>query len=239
MHTQENPGRFNIYNFPHKGLRAFMQQTLYTVGSCDWRDAVDTSAALTEVRALMEMMFSHVHHENRFVHTAMEARRPGCTQSIQLEHEEHELAIKAILQEALETESVPGEQRLAKGYQLYTRLALFVAENLKHMVVEETENNAVLWACYTDEEIIGIEQRLVGSMSPQKAAASLRCIVPALNAFERSLLLGNVKHAMPAEAFHCLLSDIRALISEREWGKLAQALGFASNVIPKQAAAIV
>lgn len=227
MHADKTAERFNTYNFPHKGIRAMMQQTLYAVGSCDWRDAVDVASALTEVRAMMDLMYGHLHHENLFLHIAMEARRPGSTAGIQIEHEEHVLAIKSFLNDAAEIEASDVTVRPQLGYRFYTRLALFIAENLKHMVVEETDNNAVLWACYSDPEIIEIEQRLVAAIPPQKAAAFMRWMIPALNATERATLLGNVRHAMPAEAFNGLLSEVRALLSERDWGKLASSLGIA------------
>lgn len=222
--------RFNIYNFPHKGLRALMQHTLYTVGSCDWLDEVDVAAALSEVRTMMDMMLGHLHHENEFVHAAMEDRRPGSTAGALIEHEQHTLAIKSLLTDALEIEQSLPLERARQGYRFYTRLALFVAENLEHMVMEETDHNAVLWSCYSDAEIMGIEQRLVAAIPPQRAVAFLRWMVPAMNASERAIMLRGIRASMPAEAFDGMLSEIRALLSERDWNKLSAALGCSASV---------
>ena len=38
-------------------------------------------------------------------------------------------------------------------------LALFIADNFQHMHVEETAHNAVLWARYTDAELMGSTTR--------------------------------------------------------------------------------
>lgn len=221
--------RYNIYSFPHKGLRALMQQTLYSVGSCDWIDPVDVEAALTEVRAMMELMYGHLHHENEFLHPAMEERRPGSTGTALIDHEQHTLAIKALLTDADEIAQAAVSARPALGYRFYTRLALFVAENLEHMVMEETDHNEVLWSCYSDEEIMAIEQRLVAAIPPQRKVGFLRWMVPAMNASERAVMLRGIRAGMPAEAFDGLLSEIRALLSERDWAKLSAALGCAAG----------
>ena len=51
--------------------------------------------------------------------------------------------------------------------ELQRFLAQFVAENLTHMNVEESWNNAVLWETHSDAELIAIEQAIVASLSPE------------------------------------------------------------------------
>lgn len=45
-------------------------------------------------------------------------------------------------------------------------LALFVADDVQHMHVEETAHDAVLWAHYSDDELMAIEQAIVASIPP-------------------------------------------------------------------------
>ncbi|GAA5168684.1 hypothetical protein [Viridibacterium curvum] len=222
--TQSATGRFNIYNFPHKGLRLLMQHTLHGVGSCDWQDASETAETLTAVRTLLEVMTGHLHHENAFIHVAMEARQPGSTRHGAGEHVAHEQAIAALHAEVTALEQAADDARDALGYHLYTRLSLFVAENLEHMAMEERDHNAVLWANYADDEILDIERRLVSAIPPEKAALMLPWMVQAANAGERAGFLCAVRPGMPAEAFDGLLSECRALLSPRAWAKLEAAL---------------
>ena len=51
------------------------------------------------------------------------------------------------------------------------QLALFVAENLHHMQIEETTHNDLLWESYSDAEIQANEQRLVASKDDAQARA--------------------------------------------------------------------
>ena len=67
----------DMYTLVHKGIRAFMGSTLTAVGRMDANDREETAATLAEVRALAMFLRAHLHHENQFVHPALEARRPG------------------------------------------------------------------------------------------------------------------------------------------------------------------
>ncbi|MFT3733710.1 MAG: hypothetical protein QM776_01515 [Rhodocyclaceae bacterium] len=223
--AQPNPtGRFNIYTFPHKGLRLLMQHTLHGVGCCDWSDASEVAETLAAARSLLEVMVGHLKHENAFIHVAMEARQPGSTSHGAEAHVGHEEAIAALQAEVLAVERATPAERDALGYRLYTSLSLFVAENLEHMAMEERDHNAVLWACYADDEIMDIERRLVSSIPPEKAGMMVPWMVQAANANERAGFLKGVRAGMPAEAFDGLLSTCRALLSPRAWAKLDAAL---------------
>ena len=76
--------RFDLYAGVHKGLRLFMADTLTRVGRLDLDDEPELAATLGQLDELLEICRSHLGHENQFVHTAIEARRPGGASS---EHE--------------------------------------------------------------------------------------------------------------------------------------------------------
>ena len=50
--------------------------------------------------------------------------------------------------------------REVAALRLYRHLALFVADNLQHMHVEETENHATLIECYSEEDARDIGRAL-------------------------------------------------------------------------------
>lgn len=222
--TSQITARYNIYGNIHKALRAFMSDTLALCGRTDWPDAIDRRCTLEQLDSLLTLCEMHLTHENDFVHAAMEARRPGSSGSTAGDHVEHCAAISALRDAA---------QRLANGQEsapelagtsLYRKLALFVAENFEHMAVEETDNNAVLWACYSDEEIHGIERDLVAHIDPAHKSLVMRWMLPALSATERGMLLQGLKQQLPAEAFDGLLSSIKPLLDTRSRIKLDLAM---------------
>lgn len=212
--------RHDIYAFIHKGLRAFMSHTLLRVGRLDADDTAEVAEVSQEVRALIDVCRGHLEHENTFVHTAMQSRAPGSCARVEADHEHHEAALAELT--AL-LARVPGNPTAAQT--LYRKLAAFVAENFEHMQREETEHNAVLWAHYSDAEILEIEHRIVASLSPQESALTMRWMLPHMTPAERAGMLGGMRAQAPAEAFDGVLSQIRPLLGGREWHKLATALG--------------
>ena len=174
----------DMYTLVHKGIRAFMGSTLAAVGRMDANDREETAATLAEVRALAMFLRAHLHHENQFVHPALEARRPGSARRTAADHVEHERALERLEALALAVESADDASRHGAALTLYRELALLTAENLEHMHVEETENNATLWAVYTDEELERVHQSLLGSIKPEVMTLGLRWMAQAMTPAE-------------------------------------------------------
>ena len=216
--------RIDIYRHIHKALRAYMCDTLTRVGRLDGRDLQETSEVLAQVRAMAAFCAGHIKHENNFVHPAMEARLPGSSKVTASDHEHHVDACEKLHAFADAVEQAGGPARDAAILQLYRYLALFVGENLTHMNIEEMENNAVLWATYADIELIGIEQAIVASLSPEEKMLSARWMIPAINPEERAELLKGMLQAMPRQVFDGMLAQVKPYLSNADWSKLMLAL---------------
>ncbi|MDP3858764.1 MAG: hypothetical protein Q8Q73_13485 [Stagnimonas sp.] len=220
--------RYNIYAVIHKALRAQMSHSLLEVGRTDWADAAERAQTLLGVEQLLHACGSHLQHENDFLHTAMEARRPGSAAHTATEHRGHQREIAALLALCQCIAQTPdGAAREASATQLYRQLARFVAENFEHMEVEESSNNAVLWAEYSDAEILAIEHRLVASIPPEEMMGGLRWMLPYANHTERSQLLAGMRQQAPAEAFAGVMAMLQPLLRGSERSKLEAALAVA------------
>ncbi|HEX5356355.1 MAG TPA: hypothetical protein VFW93_09055 [Aquabacterium sp.] len=228
-HALDHSHRFNMYQSVHKGLRAFMADTLVRVGSTDYSDAQEREEAADQLRTLLTICGEHLKHENRFLHVAMERRAPGSTASCAQEHVEHVAHIEALcacLNQALGAQPA----QLASAWQrLYQLLSLFVADNYEHMLLEEREHNAVLWRHFSDEELIEIHDALLASIPAEEMALHFRWMVPQLSHPERVAMLGGMRQGMPPEVFASQLDLARPLLNARAWHKLQAAL--ASEVV--------
>lgn len=222
--TTATAQRFDIYQPIHKGLRDFMGDTLSRVGRVDVTDAEDLADALSQVEALLDFCAKHVQHENDFIHTAIRARQPGAASRTADDHVEHLQSIDTLHKETRAVYDADDEQRHALALRLYRHLALFVAENLQHMHIEETANNAALWAHYTDEELVAIHDRLLASIAPAEMMLGLRWMVPALTPQQRAGMFGEMKAGAPAEVFNAVVDTVRPHLAARDWSKLASAL---------------
>ncbi len=217
-------GRYNIYANIHKALRVYMAQTLQLLGAADWSDRTDATGALAELRGLLALCRSHLEHENLYVHAAMDARRPGAAAQTAEEHAHHVSAIDTLLTRAAQLEAAPISLRHGLGHDLYLALAMFVAENYEHMDREETANCRVLWDAYDDAEIHGIEAALVASMSPEASMQALHWMLPNIAHPQRVALLSGMRSHAPAEIFESVLALAFDRLSERDRGRLEQAL---------------
>ena len=219
------PGRYDMYAQIHKGLRSFMMHALQQLGRTDPRDECEMREALDALRALLGLCRTHLEKENAFVHAALEARRPGSTAGIALEHAHHERSIAALEEAARGLERAADDARAAGALALYRSLALFVAENFEHMHDEETAMNALLWEVCDDAELLAIEHAIVASIAPAQAMLVARWMLPALDAAERAAKLAAMQANAPREAFAGVLAMLKQQLSERDWYKLGAALG--------------
>ncbi|MBP2296425.1 hypothetical protein [Azospirillum rugosum] len=216
--------RYDMYRLIHKALRGFMVDTLAAVGRMDADDDGEVAAVLGRVRSLLTLCASHVEHENRFVHTAMEARAPGSSADIASDHDHHARDLAALAAAVGAVEAAHGPARADAAHALYRRLALFVGENLAHMEAEESHNNGVLWRTHRDEELQAIEQAIVAAQPPEEMMLVLRWMLASATPAERANLLGGIRAMAPAEAFAGMMALAQSVLAPADHDKLTRAL---------------
>lgn len=223
-----HPSRFDLYADIHKAMRALMSDTLLAVGRMDPDDTAELGSVSGRVLELLDFCAAHVRHENEFVHPAIEARAPGASAALAHEHESHMQDI-ARLQATVATlcRLSGGQEAASTARALYRELALFVGQNFTHMHVEETAHNTILWARYTDAELLELHTRLVSSIAPADMMYTLRWMVPAQNPAERTALLSDMQAHAPAPVLEAALTQVRPFLSDPDWAKLARSLGLA------------
>ena len=216
--------RLDLYAGIHKALRLFLTDTLVKVGQTDAADAAHVRDTLAQVRTLLAGMRQHLQHENDFLHPALERARPGASGQITDEHMAHLDAIDELQDLTGMAQAADGEARATAVGRLYRALALFVAENLAHMHYEETEHTAVLWAHYTDAQLLELHGALIASIPPDEMTQTLYWMLPALAAHERLALLSELRPHAPAPVFDAVLGLARSRLTPTDWGKLARGL---------------
>ena len=217
--------RRDLYAPIHKALRLAMGETLTRVGRMDAADPADRAEALGQLESLLAMCVAHLRHENEFVHTAIDARQPAGSMRIAEEHEEHLASIAALRDEAAAVTAATPADAPRLAHRLYRHLALFIAENLQHMHIEETLHNAILWEHYSDEELDALHGRLMASIAPEEHLRTARWILPACTPAERAGMIGEARAQMPPEALLGVLATVRPHLDAAGWSKLTSAAG--------------
>lgn len=217
-------GRFDMYGAIHKALRRFMNLTVDRLGRLDVADDAELGAALDQTQALLAHLRSHLRHENDHVHTAIEARVPAGARRTADDHAEHLEAIVALEDEAARLRAAPTAERDARAARLYRHLALFAAENVQHMHHEETVNQALLHAHYSDVELVEIHDRLIASIPPAEMMDTVRWLAPALSPRELAAILADMQAKAPPPAFAAMLGVVRGTLESARWERLAGTL---------------
>lgn len=217
--------RLNLYGPIHKALRAQMTDALLGVGRMDCGDQPEVTFALDAVVDLLDALRAHVAHENEFMHPAINAARSNGAQRTADDHEEHLASIVELEMAVQRVRDASGRDRDFAAALLYRQLALFLAENLQHMHIEETANNAILWENYSDSELMALHERLLSSIPPEAMQKTMRWMVPAMSHPERAHMMLDMQAKAPPSVFAAVVESMRNLLSHRDFDKLVRALG--------------
>ena len=216
--------RVDIYAGIHKAVRSFLCDTLTRVARLDLEDENEVADTLRQVRNLLEFCEHHIANEERFVHPAMEARQPGSAAGTAADHEHHAVEVAAMRADCAAIEDKSAAQGNAAWRRLQRRLAQFTGDSLLHMETEESANNAVLQACYTDAELGDLHRQILASLPPEEMATDLRWILKGSSPAERCALMAGIRADAPPPVFDAMLDLARQSLDASGWNKLAAAL---------------
>jgi hypothetical protein len=218
------PPRVDLYRGIHKALRHMLGDTLARVGRIDLDDELDLREALAQLDDLLAVLRQHLRVENDVVHAAIEARRPAATTRTAADHVAHLATIADLEAEAHSLRVAAPPRRDLPGQRLYRHLAEFVAENLAHMQLEETVNNALLWTLYDDGELMALHEALVAATGERERAIVVRWMARSLSSRELAAASLQARDTLPAAVFDAMLERIRRELDMRRDARLLLAL---------------
>lgn len=198
----------DFYYAVHKGIRLANARLLIRLGRADAGDIREVEAVLADLRDHLVMGLSHLTHENREIHAALDARCPGASDHAGEDHDHHEQSFGELEALADEVARTPMPFRAEALRRLYQRFALFVADDLEHMHEEETVLMPLLVKHFTRDELHDIEMRIVTSIPFEKNVLFMRAMLPAASLSERRAMLEGMAAAMPSEVFASLMEAV-------------------------------
>ena len=223
--SADSHGRHDTYKYIHKALRMAQCDMLARLGRADF-NAADGTAALADLRSLLVLGAAHLDHEETHIHVHLESREPTSTQRLDNQHASHRDSFARLEGLIRQVEIATSAQKAEAGHRLYLAYTLFVAHDFEHMHEEETANNERLWRLFSDGEIIAMERAIVASLSPDKAMANLRLMIPALTRDERVTFLSAMKPAMPPEVFAAIIHNAaQPALAANDFDDLSRRLG--------------
>jgi hypothetical protein len=223
--------RFDLYGPVHKGLRAFMADTLLRFGSLDVEDPAQLQEACTQALEMLELLRSHVNHEDEHIHPMLERCHAGGSTQASDEHVRHRQVLEVLAGEVRALNAVPS---YAAADALYQNLAELMAENLQHMRMEDLGHQNVLWAHYSDAELMALDGRIVSSLAPKEMMSFLRWMIPAMSPPQRLGLMLGLRAQAPATVHMAVSRLAQQHLSASAWSRLVHDIEKAES--PRRAA---
>lgn len=209
--------RMDLFGGVHKGLRAALYDTAARVARTDFDDAEEAAAAVGATRGLLALLEEHSRHEDAVILPELGRLAPVLHSELQADHHRVDGLHRDTAALLDRLASAAGAERASLGRRLHERLALLVAEHLRHMHREETDANRALQASFDDAALAALHGRILAAIPPPRMAEWLRVIVPAVSRPERARLLGGLRANVPAPAFADLTAPARAALGPDEW----------------------
>ncbi|GEO11261.1 hemerythrin domain-containing protein [Segetibacter aerophilus] len=198
--------RFNSFNLIHKALRAMLYDAALTLQQTYYADVEEAEAALAKVETVIHHFEQHAHHEDTFVLPAIEAFEPQLVEEFEQEHVAHHeignrLQTLLTIYRSLQT----SEERVNCGSCISKSFRDFMVFNINHMAKEEIEINRVLWANYTDQELLDLNARLTAGIPPEEKMVTAKWMLRSINKAEAISWLQAVKETSPSFVFDALI----------------------------------
>ena len=96
-----------------------------------------------------------------------------------------------------------------EGVKFYTLITNYQAKYLIHLAMEESKMNKLIWANFTDEELMGMHGQIMATLKPEHIELLFKYIVPALEPMARKIILSGFKGNAPKEFFDKVMNTIR------------------------------
>lgn len=189
--------RLDLFTPLHKGLRAALFDAVRAAARADFRDDGATRAALAVVLETLSFLAEQAAHAEAAVWPEIAAVGPELAASLRSDRARVEGVERKCAELVARTAETSGIARLAVARRLHATLALLAAEHLVHMDRIETQANRLLWAHRTDEDLRGLERRILARIAPERLGAWLALVAPACCAPERDALLHRLRDGLP------------------------------------------
>jgi hypothetical protein len=221
------PVTFDLYRDIHKAIRGELFSVVARTGQTDPGDTAAIADLALHVARLGELLDLHAEHEDTHIQPAIVQIDPATAERIGDDHGEFEATCADLRGRAAEVgERAPAARRQLLHW-LYLDLAAFTSDYLAHQDLEERIVMPKLEAALGVDAVMGVHGAIIGSIPPPELLRSLALMIPAMNADDRTELLGGMQATAPAEAFAAAWDLAGSVLSSADHRQLAARLGLA------------
>jgi len=217
--------RYNIFGQVHKGLRALLYETAICLQQTDFTDKEAADITLAQLETALDLFDKHAHTEDTMVFTAIELMEPSLVHAFENEHkEDHALAQRLRGLQIAFAHAISADDKTSISDAIIKAFIDFMIFNLRHMAKEEDIINKALWKYFTDIELYGITQKIIGSIPPNTMSQFSRWMMRGSNNNEITAWLKEVKNNAPDFAFQSLMQIAEEELEAQRWQLVQETL---------------
>ena len=180
--VQTMSNRVNIFNVSHKALRYALGKWSLMAGTTDCQNAESLTKLKKLTAELMLLLDSHSYSEESVILRSLEEKSKGSAKNNLEEHHRLEQELNLICELS---DSITVNTTIDKLSELYKLINLFQSKYILHMHMEEETINQLLWAKFSDEELLKLHEEILDNLSPKLSQLWLRYIIPSVNPTEK------------------------------------------------------
>ena len=216
---------FDLYKDIHKGIRGLLFSVTSQAGYTDPSDEAARRVLSEAVDGMVEFLVAHASHEDDYMQPSIVAHLPELGARIEAEHSTIEATMETLREIAVDARDSSPEVARRRTHHLYQELATFTSAYLLHQDLEERVVMPALEKAVGFEALLGMQNAIVGSHSPEEMAHALTIMFPAMNLDDRAELLGGMRAGAPAEVFQGVWGFVGTLLVPADHRALAARLG--------------
>jgi hypothetical protein len=206
----------DVYGAVHKGIRYALLDLLRRMGAVAVNDSSSVDMLLDDLDGAFYLCAAHADQEERYIHRAIEAARPGALGNVEAAHAGLDELLPALRAAMAELSGATPAEKPGLFRVFYLNYSSFVAQCLEHMAQEELRVQVLLEQLFTSDEVRTIQSSLLGSIGPEELLVFLRVMVPAAAPHERVTLLERPRASLPREAFEGIMRTVRSCLNPEE-----------------------
>ena len=218
--------RYNIFYQVHKGLREMLYSSASQIQQTDFANQQQREGIARQLYDVLDLFDKHAATEDQWILPAIANYEPAVTTLFAEEHiKDHDLSekLRSIIKGLQEAGSVHDQETW--GAVLRPVFIEFLVFNLEHMAKEEEVLNRLLWRYFSDEELHGITQKILGYLPPETLQQYSTWMIRALSNNEISGWLKELKATAPDFIYEGLKNLAQKELPQQRWNFIRQSIG--------------
>lgn len=230
------PATADLFTPIHKALRSMIYQLSSRLQTHDFADVETTRTLLTDLEndfavartagCVLCVLNHHAGDEETIIFPQVSGVGMELVRSLIEEHHgltRRELAIARSGHELLALDSA--EARIGAGARLNRDANDLFGAYITHMNREETEVVPLMQEHFTNEQMLAMQGAIIGRLPPERVAAILGYMLPALNVTELRGLLGGFGRNAPPPLKKVVSEIGEARVDPARWQAVRQLVG--------------